>query len=54
MPTSLAMKKSEVGELRPSQLLVTFGVGSIVVGARLAGKQQARAMQTSQQCYGPA
>ena len=24
------MKKSEVGELRPSQLLLTFGVGAIV------------------------
>jgi hypothetical protein len=28
--TSTTMKKSEVGELRPSQLLYTFGVGSIV------------------------
>ena len=24
------MKKSEVGELRPSQLLLTFGVGAIM------------------------
>ena len=28
--TSSTMKKSEVGELRPSQLLLTFGVGAIV------------------------
>ena len=30
MSTIIAMRKSEVGELRPSQLLHTFGVGSIV------------------------
>lgn len=28
--SSSTIKKSEVGELRPSQLLLTFGVGSIV------------------------
>ena len=28
--TTVAMRKSEVGELRPSQVLTTFGVGSIV------------------------
>lgn len=28
--TTVAMQKSEVGELRPSQVLTTFGVGSIV------------------------
>ena len=28
--TTATMKKSEVGELRPSQLLLTFGVGAIV------------------------
>ena len=28
--TAVAMRKSEVGELRPSQMLTTFGVGSIV------------------------
>ena len=28
--SSTVMKKSEVGELRPSQLLLTFGVGAIV------------------------
>ena len=28
--TTATMKKSEVGDLRPSQLLLTFGVGAIV------------------------
>jgi hypothetical protein len=28
--TTATMKKSEVGELRPSQLLLTFGVGAIL------------------------
>ena len=30
MRTENAMRKSEVGELRPSQVLHTFGIGAIV------------------------
>src|ERR1700730_13533332 len=30
MTTSNQMRKSEVGELRPSQVLTTFGIGSLV------------------------
>ena len=30
MTTSTTMRKSEVGELRPSQVLTTFGIGSLV------------------------
>ena len=30
MTTSNTMRKSEVGELRPSQVLTTFGIGSLV------------------------
>src|SRR5207244_10839387 len=30
MTTSSTMRRSEVGELRPSQVLTTFGIGSLV------------------------
>ena len=30
MSTSVILRKSEVGDLRPSQVLMTFGIGSIV------------------------
>ena len=63
------MRKSEVGELRPSQLLVTFGVGSIVdlpnlsvlvmglddwLIARSSEIGEERLLLSVQDCLGPA